>query len=391
MFFLSASHLFVFALVSVNLMGGVRYVFRLGEPETSPTYSELPSEYFLFWDVMVGLMALIVLLKTRKLSLNAVVSYGALLAIALGVLLQAESFHVRGAARSIILYGFLFLCIYSNSHWLNERHLARALELLTIIGVSFLVYQYVQYVSHGVLPAHSHEGQLIRYGSFYDDSLVLGMLLPMFVGYFLQKFATIHARILTSAIATSVAVLTGSLTAMAVTAVYIVWSSRRHWYLLVTLATVYIYSYFQFLEQLTELWWFKAESIEGHLEGWQKIENVGLLTLTGLAPLDTFAESGFLLLLYNFGILVVAIVLVFHVLTLLACHRILRSTNVFEVDTRAMAGATEGLIISVLLGSMNLPIVIIAPVYLFVAILSAIAMRRRVGRAWRSLPVPSLV
>lgn len=380
---LSASHVFVLALLAVNLMGSVRYIFRLGEPETSPTYSELPVDYFLFWDVMVGLMALVVLAKMRKLSLNAAVVYALVVAIMLVGLLQAESFYVRGAARSIILYGFFSLCIYSNSRWLSTQHLARALEMLAILGLGFLAYQYLQYVSHGVLPAHSHEGQLIRYGSFYDDSLVLGMLLPMFAGYFFHKFTSWQARVLTNATVTCVAVLTGSLTAMAVTAVYIAWSLRKHWYLLVAFAMVYAYTYFQFFEQVTDVWWFKAGSIEGHMEGWRKIEDLGPLTLTGFYPLDTFAESGLLLLLYNFGLPGVATVIFFHVLTLRACHRILRNKEMHAVSVRALAGATEGLTVGVLLGSINLPIVIIPPVYLFVAILSAIVMQRGAKQAWR--------
>lgn len=119
------------------------------------------------------------------------------------------------------------------------------------------------------------------------------------------------------------------------------------------------------------------------MEGWRKIEDLGPLTLTGFYPLDTFAESGLLLLLYNFGLPGVATVIFFHVLTLRACHRILRNKEMHAVSVRALAGATEGLTVGVLLGSINLPIVIIPPVYLFVAILSAIVMQRGAKQAWR--------
>ena len=381
----SASHLFVASLLVVNLMGSVRYIFRFGEPGTSPTYSMPPAEYFLFWNLIIGFMALIAITKMRKISIDAAVAYSLLLVIALVCLLQAESFHVRGAARSMVLYGFFFLCIYSNRYWLSARHVNRGLEMLAVLGLGFLAYQYVQYVWYGVLPAHSHEGQLIRYGSFYDDSLVLGTLLPMFAGYFFHKFPSPRALLLTSTLACFVAVLTGSMTAMVVTAVYVAWNLRRHWYMLASFLILVTLSYFYLLEHLIDLWWFKTDSIEGHFEGWRKLEDVGVLALSGFFPLDTFAESGFLLLLYNFGLPVLVIVVALHLATLRACHLIFRRRGEYSDTMRALAGATEGLTVSALLASMNLPIVIVSPVYLLVAILSAVVLQRVARPTWRPI------
>lgn len=390
----SASHLFVASLLAVNLMGSVRYIFRFGEPDTSPTYSMPPAEYFLFWNIITALMALIVVSKMRKISVDAAVVYSLLLTIALVCLLQADSFYVRGAARSMVLYGFFFLCIYSNRHWLSARHVSCGLEILAILGLGFLAYQYLQYAWYGVLPAHSHEGQLIRFGSFYDDSLVLGTLIPMFAGYFFYKFPRPGALVLTSALACSIVVLTGSLTAMAVTALYVAWSLRRHWYMLASFLVLVTLAYINLLEHLVDLWWFKADSIEGHLEGWRKLEELDVLTLSGFFPLDTFAESGFLLLFYNFGLPGLVIVVSLHLITLRACHRILRRKGEYSDTIRALAGATEGLTVSALLASINLPIMIISPVYLLVAVLSALVLQQATRWTWRpgvvatqSLPV----
>ena len=380
-----ASSVFVLALLAVNLMGSIRYVLRFGEPDTSPTYSAVPAEYFIFWDVMIGLMALIVVWKTRRMAVEPLVAYLLASAIAMLCLLQAESFHVRGAARSIVLYGFFFVCIYSNYRWIEVRHIGRFIEFLAVFGLAFLAYQYLQYTWFGVLPAHSHDGQLIRYGSFYDDSLVLGILLPMFAGYFFNKYRNPFSLVLITAIVCLIVVLTGSMTAMAATLAYVVWSLRRRWDVLLTFLLVIAVASIYLFEHFSDVLFFKADSIEGHFEGWRKLEQIGVLTLSGLRPLDSFAESGFLLLLYNFGLPVLTMIVVLHFATLWSCRLVLRRDN-SSTDSQAVAGAAEGLTFSVLLVSLNLPTIIIAPVYLLVVILSAIVMRQVSGVVLQTSP-----
>ncbi len=379
------NNLFVLLLLAVNLMGTVRYIFRWGEPATSPTYSEVPSAYFLFWDIVIGLMVILVACKTRKLSINYVSIYLLTLIFSLLCLFQVESLYVRGAARNLILYGFFFLFLYSNESWIKISHINRAIEFLSVFGLVFLFYQLYQYHFSGVLPTHSHENQLIRYGSFYDDSLVLGVLLPMFAGYFFNKYQNIFSSLLIAVITCLVAILTGSMTAIGVVFLYVAWNFRKRYVLLSAFLCSALFLSIYFIDQINYLWFFKGDSIDSHIEGWNKLKDLGLLTLSGFYPLDAFAESGFLLLLYNFGAPILIIVVALHVATLLACRVILvRSASSREMQ--AFAGAAEGLNISVLLASINLPVIIVSPVYLFVAILSAIVIKESVNMTYRTSP-----
>lgn len=356
-------------------MPSVRYVFRWGDPATSPTYSMVPREYFLLWDFIVGLMLILVIWKIKKVSKRYVAIYFLTISICLVCLLQAESFYVRGAARSIILYGFFFLCLSVDESWIKISQVNRLIEFLALFGLLFLCYQLFQYSFSGVLPTHSHENQSIRFGSFYDDSLVLGILLPMFAGYFFNRHQNILSSLATAAIACLVGILTGSMTAIAIIFLYVAWNFRKRYILLLSFFCSVLFLSIYFVDKIKYLWAFKSDSIAGHAEGWNKIEDLSLLTLSGFFPLDTFAESGFLLLIYNFGAPIFLIVLALHLATLFACRAILVAGTLSR-EIRAFAGATEGLTISATLASLNLPAIIISPVYLWVVILSAIVIKK---------------
>jgi len=351
-------------------MGSIRYVFRWGDPSTSHTYNEVPSGYFLFWNVVTALMAVIALINIRKIS-KCLVIIGLLVMLELLICnYQTNSFYVKGAVHSLILSGFFFIAIYSNSTWINIEHLNRAIEFLAVYGSAYIIFQILLYMTLGMLPAHSLKGKLIRLGSYYDDSLVLGTLLPMFAGYYFSKYRNISQRLITGLLFNLVALGTGSLTAVGVAFLYTIWSYRDRLYLIVIYLIFGLLIIASIHEQLLGAITIKSESIGYHLAGFSEIKKLNLITLLGLRPLDTFVESGFLLILLNLGLPVLLIVIWLHLYTLLATRSFMETSS----SERTFAGATEGITFSILFSSLNLPVVIISPVYLMSAIFSGIIL-----------------
>ena len=368
-----ASKLFVLLILAINLRGSLGYIFRFGDPAASPTYSDRPMIFFIIWNILTWLMLILVVLKARTISKKYLAIYSVSVIFSLICLSQTESFYILGAARSIILNGFLFLCLYSNGSWIKISHINKAIEFMAAFGLVFLFYQIYQYHYFGVLPAHSHVDQLIRYGSFYDDSLVLGLLLPMFAGYFFNKYQKLFPSLLTAVVVCIVAILTGSMTAMGINFLYVAWNFRKRYGLLLFFFCAGLVLSIYFKDQINQLWSFKSESIDGHLEGLKHFIDLGVLNLVGFQPSGEFAETGYLSFLYNFGMPIFIIVLAFHLKVLFACRAILLE-GTSSREMRVFTGAAQGLTISVLLANFNLPPIVYPPVYLMVVIFSAIVI-----------------
>jgi hypothetical protein len=368
-------------------MGIFRYTFRYGEPHTSPGYSPVPSEYFLVWDISIGLMLALLLTKTTRLSLKGVLFYMLLAGVCINTFFNASNFYVTGYVKSMLLYGFIGLLLYSDNSWLKISSFNRAIEWMTVFVAIFLCWQIFHYLFNGILPSHSHENVLIRFGSIWDDSLVFGALLPMFAGYYFAKYRKdSKISIAIAFLLNLVALMTGSFTAIAVSLAYSFYKLLRHPAMLalfICVATAGLLVFFGELDRFIE---FKSESIVGHLKGLELLGDLKPGTIVGLAPVDRFVESGMLMLLINFGLPVMLLVVFLHLYTLASC----KSFFLESVEVGCFAGATEGLIFSVLLFSLNLPIVILSPVYLFVAIFSGLILQRSLATRLHGNDVVSL-
>ncbi|MEJ2407691.1 MAG: hypothetical protein P8171_26215 [Candidatus Thiodiazotropha sp.] len=370
-----SSRLFSILLILVNIMGVVRYIFKYGEPHTSPEYTQVPSWYFLAWNIMTGLMLLILLYKTPKIFSRAISIYLLVLLFCANIYLQSNTGFVLGYAKSLIMYGFVFLLLLSHNEWLKVNHINKVLDALTITALAFLCWQIIQYNAFGYLPSHSHRGSLIRYGSIWDDSLVFGCLLPMFAGYYYEKFNHSPWSYLTITLLFYFsAFVTGSFTAIGTCLLYSLLKISRFPRLLMTLVATFGLIAISHMSDIIRIIDFKAGSIEGHLAGWSALLNVNASSILGISPTDTFVESGLLMLLINFGAPLLLLILIVHFYTLHACRKLISDND----EIRPFAGATEGLTVSVLFFSINLPVVIISPVYLFVAIFSSLIISRSV-------------
>ena len=370
----SLSAVFVVFFALANIMGSVRYIFRWGDPNSSPSYSNYtipPPEYYMVWNALTFAMLLIALSQLRSFSTKVLSAYLIMLFFVIVSYLQIESFHAQGAARSLVLNGLFFVIFLSNNTWLDITHFNKSIEFMALFGIAYVSFQIYQFLIFGVLPAHSHEGYILRFGSYYDDSLVWGLLLPMFAGYFFQKYRSMFSHLSIGVIFNLLAFLTGSFTAIGTAVFYTVWTYFSKPNLLLFYLTMVVVGLIFYIDDIQKMVIFKAESIDLHLSGFEKILHLDPLSIIGFRPLDTFSESGLLLLLMNFGLPILLLVLTVHILTLRSITHLVNCSSV-----RPFFGATQGLTFSVLLFSLNLPAIIISPVYLWVAIFSAITISR---------------
>jgi len=355
-------------LFAVILMNSARYIFKFGAPSSSSGYTDTPVEFWIVRYFLVGLVFLVFASYWRRFRLFDLVGFGLLAVSSIYALTITDSALVKIAAFHLCLAGFLFVAARSMEDGVAEQlawHFTKLLYALAVIFASFLALQIFLYLGFDVLPAHSHRNSiLVRFGSVLDDSLAFGVLLPMFAGllYYGLKDEFLRTFFLISIVLVSV--LTGSLTAMATIATYILWLMRREtikfvlWGCLISLLLASFHWYF------IELWSAKSGSIAGHLEGLQ------LLSGNPEAKIQSggFAESGWILLFVNFGGGALIVMLGFHLYIHLLCSRMLRSAG----SCKQYIGAVEGLNFSALVASFNLPVLMIFPVYFLLAIFSAV-------------------
>lgn len=355
----------IFFVIAIN---STRYIFKFGAPPSSPGYSDVPIEFWVTRYLLVGLIFLIFVSAWKRLRIFECMTFAVLVLSSTYALTTTESVLIKIAAFHLCLAGLLFLVVRSMKDDIIAGcvgHFTNLLYALVVLFSLFLVLQIFLYFAFDRLPSHSHANSiLVRFGSVLDDSLAFGVLLPMFAGLLFYSLEDEFSRSVSLMAVILIAVLTGSLTAMATTAIYTFWLVRTQWrnfaiwVLLISLLLASFHWYF------IELWSAKSGSIAGHLEGLQ------LLTGNPEAQLQSggFAESGWILLFKNFGIFALTVMLAFHLYIHLLCSRTLRSTYC----DKQYIGAVEGLNFSALVASFNLPVLMIFPVYFLLAIFSAV-------------------
>ena len=358
-------------LLAVILMTAMRYIFKFGAPSSSPGYQETPIIFWMIKYVLVAGVFGTILIGLNKFRLWEWGGFAVLaISAALGAY-QSDSRLIQIAALYVIIYGLLFVLARSSGFLARieqVKNMTKALWVLTVAGVVFLLMQIGLYFTMGILPSHSHPNSLIiRFGSFLDDSLAFGILLPMFAGLCFYVIANEAGKIIVLLVTCMIAVLTGSFTAMATTALFSVWLLRQNRLLAASWLGVIALIILTFRFQFHELWQQKSGSISAHLDGFN-----GLSFSAASDKGGGFAESGYVLVYNNFGLIALVIILVFHGITFFACRRqLVRQTS---AGLNPFVGAVDGLNFSAAVASLNLPVIMIFPVYLLLALFAAIVI-----------------
>lgn len=354
-------------LLIVILMNFARYIFKFGSPSSSLNYSHTPIAFWIIRYCLVALIFLIFASAWKRLRVVEWVGFTVLALSSIYALTETESDLIKIAAFHLSVTSFLFLTIRSMGDGSAAEYVDYFVNLfygLAIIFALILALQIFLYFAFDVLPSHSHANSiLIRFGSIFDDSLAFGILLPMFVGFFFYGIKDDFMRFVGLMAIILISVLTGSLTAMATTAIYTLYLMRVEWRRLLVWGLMLMLLLVAFHWYFLELWSAKLGSIAGHMDGLQIIfGNDG-----GLQG-ENFAESGWILLFKNFGIFALLVIFGFHLYIHFLCMRTLHSVYGY----RQYVGAVEGLNFSAFFASFNLPVLMIFPVYFLLAIFSAI-------------------
>ncbi len=358
-------------LLAVILMTAMRYIFKFGAPSSSPGYQETPIIFWMIKYVLVAGVFGTILIGLNKFRLWEWGGFAVLaISAALGAY-QSDSRLIQIAALYVIIYGLLFVLARSSGFLARieqVKNMTKALWVLTVAGVVFLLMQIGLYFTMGILPSHSHPNSLIiRFGSFLDDSLAFGILLPMFAGLCFNVIANEAGKIIVLLVTCMIAVLTGSFTAMATTALFSVWLLRQNRLLAASWLGLIALIILTFRFQFHELWQQKSDSISAHLDGFN-----GLSSSVASAKGGGFAESGYVLVYNNFGLIALVIILIFHGITFFACRRQL--VRQASAGLNPFVGAVDGLNFSAAVASLNLPVIMIFPVYLLLALFAAIVI-----------------
>ena len=374
---------FVTIIFLINTTGVIRYFFQWGDPASSPGYDLVPTIFFIYWDMLTLITVAIVFIKMRKVNFFFGLGYLYLIFSVAIISVNSESFYVHGTIRSLVLNGFLFIALSANANFVSIRHINKCIEWLGVVTIGFLLLQIARVYIYNIYPSHSHPGYLVRYGSIYDDSLVLSIILPMFTGYFLRKFQSFTAIVTVCLVSMGGALLTGSVTGVLVMIMYITWCVYRNPRLLSVLFLILlVFAAWQF-EYLYSVYLFKQGSVGAHLEGWDDLIKITLPALLGVYPMDMYPEPGYLSLLLNFGAPMLFGVLSLLVYLLYICVFELKKRSISR-DWRVFLGATEGLIISVGLANLNFPVVIYSPIYFMLAVLTGI-MFYQYSKQWSKI------
>ena len=353
----------MFVVIAIN---SFRYIFKFGLQSSSSGYSNTPLEFWVIRYLLIGIILLIFVRAWKRIILFEWMAFAVLLLSSIYALKISEYTQVKIAAFHLCLAGFLFLAVRSMKDDVISNYVGYFTKLLYVLLVLFFVFLALQiflYFLFGNLPSHSYNNSIIlRFGSVLDDSLAFGILLPMFAGLLFYSLEDGFSRPVSMMSVILIAILTGSLTAMATTAIYTLWLVRLQrrnfalWFLLISLLLISFHRYF------FELWSAKSGSIALHLEG-LKLLSGGFAEKSG-----GFAESGWILLLNNFGIFTLLVMLGFHLYIHLLCLRTIRSGYSYK----QYIGAVEGLNFSAFVASFNLPVLMIFPIYFLLAIFSAV-------------------
>ena len=368
-------------LILLNMRGFLGYVFRFGDPASSPTYAARPEWYFYTWKVLLAVLVGLVLWNSRRVLKRCLAVVIVLWFFVVCCYIHANNFYVLGMCRGIFLASFVYFFISSSGRWIKIEHIDRAFEVLAFFAIIALLWQIYQYVELGILPAHSHEGQLVRYGSFYDDSLVFGILMPMFSGYFWGRFKKrLFWELIVAVVASKIVIMTGGLTAIAVMFLFSVWWFRDRILVACLIVALEVFANVGFFLRFRDILLFKQESIAGHFSSVNQVPELGLKNLIGVVPMDIFVEVGYLSILYNLGVLVLLVVLMFHVYVMYVCAVARRysdcSSSLFRVSA-----AAEGAAFSLLFVNLNLAPIVYPPIYLMFAIISGVVTAHASARA----------
>lgn len=378
-----ATRLVTFALLLVLYYLSYRYPLQINSSTTSPSYSDTPSSLqaakYLLYAVLVGLA--VVYFGTSR----SVRSFARTI-VPPAIVLGAASVAVWPVAQAILfkradlvengIFFALSVVVLLAAPVIRPAPVVRVLQWFTVIAIVVNGVQVLLYLAIGRLPALAYAGTIsIRFGSLWDDpngfAIAIAFVLPIAALGFKRFRIPIVLLLLGSLLLTQS--VTGVVSTLA--AVVIVWvlqlkvSSTWIPALLVVIAAgaaVQVASLVSnpVVESFVQ---GKAGSVQGHLNAFSILSDLGAGQLSGFDPMAVTVESGYVDMIGTEGVVYTLIYVVILLALLVRSMRNARASVIGSAG-RALHFASATLSVAMLVGLTNLPLQSVFPLNALVAI-----------------------
>lgn len=368
-----------------------RYPLQYNSADTSYAYSDTPmlfqlGKYAIFAGILFLFIMLLIPLKDsapffQKTIWTDVASVIVLFGLSVSnfILLKNDYTLQTGLFFAVLLlyYSFPFREI-------NWKIINRCIEIFIYLAIIVEVYQLINYFLFGRLPALGYPNSIsVRFGSIWDDPNGFALIIPFLIPFVIKsKFGFVKKSLLVlSLLATLVFAqsITGVFTlvcsSMIGLLVLYLYDNRLRWlqysahivFGLFMLLLIYQFAVAPstFWKEYMEL---KQGSFEGHAAGFLHFENLQVQYLFGLntEPLGKYAETGYVNLLLNFGVLYFLAFVYIGMATILRLAKIIRNNR--ESRHIRLFYAAYFYVIGFYVAMINLPIETVFPLNLILVL-----------------------
>lgn len=393
-----------------------RYPFQINDADTSPTYVDTPFalqalKYALFLLVCAGFLLKTVLAKrglgVDRKHLFDLLFFGAVFAAPVGyAVLASDTFFFQTG----IFFGALLLFFISRRKDIDILRIRKWISVFLGLSILAELLQLALFFGIGRLPALAYRDSIsVRFGSIWDDPNGFAFMLCFLIPFVLAKRMNVALKALLTSFMLLMLLLTQSLTGIFAFALALILGvfllgilvrNRRYWQQGFSLVFVYglgaivgvsVIFNLPIIKEFLEL---KSGSIEDHIEMMGVIHEAKLLNYLGLNPVDMVSETGYINIIYNFGLFYF---LLYVGMLIYAVIRLMRKIQ----DNQGREGvevyyAAFFFVLSFAIGMGNLPLDNVFPLNLILVVcimfsysrdeLPLAKPRRAIGEASQELP-----
>lgn len=367
-----------------------RYPLQYNSSTTSPTYSDTPilfqiAKYGVFLGIMYFFFLLFMAQKTpiifsKKCLIEfSFIVYLVFYAIFMSAVTKNNYLFQTGLFISVVLLYHLFP--FSS---LQYSKIVKFVRLFINLAIVFEIYQLINYMAFDRLPALGYyNSYTVRFGSIWDDPNSFALLIPFMIAFIstgtygrFQKIILISLLLIMLLLTQSLTGLFSVIVSFPIGIIILFLFDNRKKYLKSLLNVSLFYGFIVFLlwvfmDQLNilkTLFTEKQTSINSHLSGFDYLSSVGVRAYLGfnLSPLGKYAESGYVNLMLNFGIVFLIIYILIGLFTIIRLAIFIK--NNYEKTNIHLFYAVFYFVLSFYIGMINLPIDTVFPLNLLLAV-----------------------
>lgn len=381
-----------FYLFTVFYYNFYRYIFKINNARTSPTYSDTPlwlssGKYIIIFATFCLMLFVLAMYKYKVKPHGVSVAVrqdrkNDSIYVVLSMLFCLYAMFVTVLSRDA--YAFEAVCFYPVFIFIligrydREKLFNKIFNIVKVSAWIFLFYDLIQYLLFyffNRLPALAYAGSVsVRFGSLQDDPNGYAFLLAAlyFVGMFyygykktifyllyaINLLLTISFTGMASVMLSIVAVMTLSMP-VSFTKLVTAWFS-----LVFGVIGIMLLSQLPILQNILST---KQGSIDQHANLFSALSNIGILDVLGLNPPGWIAESAYVNILLNFGIIVT---LAMYGMVITIIYRFSQHLKSYKKHFRYIKNDPTYILglcaltfcVSVFIGGINLPLEVVFPV-----------------------------